>query len=96
MQRARIYLDSLAVRVDVQALLADRDAQFWMLTTWAHNKLIEYPGGVVELAPSAVREIATMIGFPHEELAAYFARFTPEPEPESDSETGNDGNPATV
>jgi transcriptional regulator with XRE-family HTH domain len=94
LQRAQIYLDSLAVKVDVRALQADRDPKFWTLTTWAHNKLIEHPGGVVELAPSAVREIATMIGLPHEELTAYLARFTPEVEP--DSETGNDGDPAAV
>jgi transcriptional regulator with XRE-family HTH domain len=92
LQRARIYLDNMAVRVDVRALSKDRDPKFLALTAWAHNKLIQCPGGIVELAPNAVREIATMIGLSAEELAAYFARFTPEP----DSESGNGGDPAAI
>lgn len=86
LQRAQVYLDNLAVRVDLRALLADNTAEFRSLTMWAHNKLIQCPGGVAEIAPVAVQELATMIGCPHRDLAAYFARFTPDLEPISDEE----------
>lgn len=80
LQRARVYLDNLAIRVDLRALLADDTAEFRSLTVWAHNKLIEFPGGVVEIVPAAVGELATMMGCPRRELADYFARFTPDPD----------------
>lgn len=86
LQRARIHLDDLALRVDLQALLADDTAEFRLMTAWAHNKQIQCPDGVVEIAPAAVRELATMIGCSQRDLAAYLARFTPDLEPVSDRE----------
>lgn len=78
LQRARIYLENLALWVDLRALLADDTAQFRPMIVWAHNKLIQHPGGIVEVAPGAVQELATMIGSSRGDLAAYLARFTPD------------------
>ncbi|MFC4858675.1 hypothetical protein [Actinophytocola glycyrrhizae] len=86
LQRARIYLDNLSVRVDLRALLADSTAEFRWMTMWAHNKLIQHPDGIVEIPPVAVRELATMIGSSHRDLAAYFTRFTPESDQISENE----------
>ncbi len=86
LQRARISLSNFALCVDLRALLADHTPEFRSLIVWAHNKLIECPGGVVEIAPAAVRELATMIGCPHHDLADYFARFTPDAEQITENE----------
>lgn len=86
LQRARVHLDNLALRVDLRALLADDTAEFRQMTVWAHNKLIEYPAGVVEIVPAGVRELAAFMGLCTRDLAAYFARFTPEPDEISDHE----------
>jgi transcriptional regulator with XRE-family HTH domain len=88
LQRARIYLDNLALWVDLRALAADNTVRFRSMIMWAHNKLIEHPGGIVQVAPAGVRELATMIGASHSDLATYLSRFTPDldqiPEPEDD------------
>ena len=77
LQRARILLDSVAVRVDLWALLADDTAEFRPVRVWAHNKLIECPAGVVEVIPAAVTELAVMMGCPGRKLGDYLARFAP-------------------
>ncbi len=77
LQRARIHLQNLVLQVDLRRLLDDRTDKFLPMIQWAHNKLIEYPGGVVELPPSSVRELATFLGCPYQELAAYLAEFAP-------------------
>jgi len=79
LQRARIHLQNLVMQVDLHDLLNNRDDRFLPMIQWAHNKLIEYPGGVVELPPSSVRELATFLGCPYHDLAGYLARFIPEP-----------------
>lgn len=78
LQRARIHLQNLVLQVDLHQLLNDRNDRFLPMVQWAHNKLIEYPGGVVELPPSSVRELATFLGCPYQELASYLAGFVPE------------------
>jgi hypothetical protein len=45
---------------------------------WARNKLNENPGGIVELPPSSVRELATFVGCTYPELANHLAQFLPE------------------
>ncbi len=88
LQRARIHLDTLALWVDLRQVVTDRTVEFGAMVKWAHNKLIECPGGVVEVTPSGVAELATMIGSSNAALAAYFTRFTPDvdqlPESEDD------------
>jgi transcriptional regulator with XRE-family HTH domain len=78
LQRARIYLRNLVLQIDLRDLLRDRNERFLPIIQWAHNKLAENPGGVVELSPSSVREMATLIGCTHHELANYLARFIPD------------------
>jgi transcriptional regulator with XRE-family HTH domain len=78
LQRARIHLQNLVLQVDLHRLLEDKTGKFLPMIQWAHNKLIEYPVGVVELPPSSVRELATFLGCSYEELAAYLAGFLPE------------------
>lgn len=78
LQRARIHLQNLVLQVDLHQLLKDKDEKFLPMIQWAHNKLIEYPGGIVELPPSSVRELATFLGCPYQDLANYLAGFIPE------------------
>lgn len=78
LQRARIHLANLVLRVDVRQLVAQRDEEFLPMVLWAHNKLIKHPDGVVEVTPSAVVELADFIGCSEVELANYLARFVPD------------------
>lgn len=78
LQQARIHLQNLVLLVDVRFLLNDRNEKFRPMHQWARNKLNENPGGVVELPPSSVRELATFVGCGYQELAEYLARFLPE------------------
>jgi transcriptional regulator with XRE-family HTH domain len=77
MQKASLHLRNLVLSVDLRQLLADRGNKFRPMFPWARNRLTDTPGGVVELTPSAVRELAAFIGYPHDELADFLARFTP-------------------
>jgi transcriptional regulator with XRE-family HTH domain len=86
LQRARIHLHNLVLHIDLRQLLNDKDDRYLPLIQWAHNKLIEYPRGVVELLPSSIRELATLLGCPYHELAGYLAGFIPEHPIDSDSD----------
>jgi transcriptional regulator with XRE-family HTH domain len=79
LQKAGLYLQNLVLQVDLNRLLADRSNRFRPIFPWARNRLNDSSRGVVELTPSAVRELAAFIGYPHGDLADYLARFTPEP-----------------
>jgi transcriptional regulator with XRE-family HTH domain len=78
LQRARVHLQNLVLRIDLRFLLNDRNDKFRPMHQWARNKLNEHPDGVVELPPSSVRELATFVGCTYHELAEYLARFLPE------------------
>jgi transcriptional regulator with XRE-family HTH domain len=78
LQRARIHLQNLVLLVDLRHLLNDRNERFRPMHQWAKNKLNENPGGIVELPPSSVRELATFVGCMYPELSDYLARFLPE------------------
>jgi transcriptional regulator with XRE-family HTH domain len=86
LQRARIHLQNLVLQIDLRQLLLDKDDRYLPMVQWAHNKLIEYPGGVVELPPSSIRELATLLGCPYDELAGYLAGFLPEQPVDDDSD----------
>ena len=90
LQRARIHLQNLVLQVDLRQLLIDRDDRYLPMVQWAHNKLIEYPGGIVELQPSSIRELATLLGCPYHELAGYLAGFIPE----LPADNGSDDQPS--
>lgn len=78
LQRARIHLQNLVLLVDLRHLLNDRNERFRPMRQWTRNKLNENPGGIVELPPSSVRELATFVGCTYSELSDYLARFLPE------------------
>lgn len=86
LQRARIHLHNLVLQIDLRQLLNDKDDRYLPMIQWAHNKLIEYPRGVVELLPSSIRELATLLGCPYHELADYLAGFIPEHPVDNDSD----------
>jgi hypothetical protein len=71
-------LENLVLQVDVRQVVTQRDEKFLPLVMWAHNKLVRHPAGVVELAPSAVVELADVVGCSQSELADYLARFVPD------------------
>lgn len=79
LERARIHLQNLVLRVDLQELLADENRHYRPMRQWAKNRLSQEPGGVVELTPAAVLELAAFLGRTHTELASYLSKFTPEP-----------------
>jgi transcriptional regulator with XRE-family HTH domain len=85
LQRARIHLENLDLRIDLQAMLGDGSDKFRPMVQWARNKLNETPDGVAVLAPAALRELATFAGYPARDLANYLARFVPDTQP-TDSE----------
>jgi transcriptional regulator with XRE-family HTH domain len=78
LQRARIRVDSIALQVDLNSMIADDTQNFRSMTLWARNKLAEQPDGIAAIEPVAVQAMATMMGISHRELANYLARFTPD------------------
>ncbi len=61
-------------RADMGGETSDR---FGPVLQWGRNRLVEEPRGIVELPPTAVREMAALPGCAHAELARYLARFPP-------------------
>lgn len=78
LQRARIHLDNLTMRIDIQRLLAHNDHNFIRIKMWAHNSLADRDEAVVELTPSAVTALATFMGCTNEELSEFLTQFTPD------------------
>jgi transcriptional regulator with XRE-family HTH domain len=89
LQKAQLELRNLVLRIDLRGLLADTDDRFRPVLQWARNRLVEEPRGIVEVPPSAVREMAALLGCSHSDLARYLAHFTPEvPLPNYSKESG--------
>ncbi|MFI7674211.1 helix-turn-helix domain-containing protein [Actinophytocola sp. NPDC049390] len=86
MQRARLYLQNLVLRVDLRQLLQDNNMNYRPLSSWARNRLNRAPGGVIEVTPSGVWELAAVLGRTPQELSAYFAKFTPDDATEGEVE----------
>lgn len=78
MQRARLCLRNLVLRVDLRHLLQDDNNNYRPLFPWARNRLNDSTGGVVEVTPTGVRELAAFVGRTPVELAAYLAKFVPD------------------
>lgn len=78
LQRARVHLEHVVLRVDLRQLVTERDEKFLPMVMWAHNKLVRHPDGIVAVAPSAVVEMADFMGWSRAELASYLARFVPD------------------
>jgi transcriptional regulator with XRE-family HTH domain len=78
LQRARIALDNLVLRVDLRQLLQDTNNTYRPLFPWARNRLNDSTDGVIEVTPTGVQELAASIGRRRQELSAYLAKFTPD------------------
>jgi transcriptional regulator with XRE-family HTH domain len=80
LQRARALVAHVSLAVDLRELLRDSGtgARFPPMIVWARNALIERPGGVVEVEPAVVRNLALFVGCTHSDLAHYLAEFAPE------------------
>jgi transcriptional regulator with XRE-family HTH domain len=78
LQRARINLENLTLRVDVRFLLNDRSDTYRPMHQWARNCLNEHPNGIVDVAPETVHNLALFVGCTYLELVNYLARFLPE------------------
>jgi transcriptional regulator with XRE-family HTH domain len=78
LQRARIHLENLTLRVNLNALLNDDSDTYRPMAQWARNSLSQHPDGVVDIAPDAVQNLALFVGCTYRDLANYLARFVPE------------------
>lgn len=78
LQRARVLVECVPLEVDLRALLRDERVKFRALRQWGLNMLNEHPGGVVEVEPAAVRNLAAFMGCAHRDLADHLARFVVE------------------
>ena len=77
MEKAR-DLRAFSLRVNLRAVLRDKQDEFEPVRMWARNRLKDNPNTEVLLAPVTVREMAAVLGFSHGALAAYLAEFTTE------------------
>lgn len=78
LQRARIQLDKLTLRVDLRALTRDESSTYRSVVQWARNTLNDHPDGVVEVEPVVVRHLAYSVGCDHRGLINHLARFIPD------------------
>lgn len=78
LQRARIHIENMPLKIDLSALLQDGSGTFKPLVQWAHNALNENPSGIVDVEPVVVWNLALVIGCTCQQLANYFARFLPD------------------
>jgi hypothetical protein len=78
LQRARIHLENLLLQIDLRQLLVDKNDNFRPMLQWARNKLNENPGGIIEVPPSSVGDLAAFVGCSRNDLANWLARFMPE------------------
>jgi len=69
---------NLELVVDLRSLLSDTSPRFRTVCQWATNKLNECPDGIATVAPAAVGEMATLMGWERRDLVLHFTRFTPE------------------
>jgi transcriptional regulator with XRE-family HTH domain len=77
LQRARIHLENLSIRVDLNALVKDANDRYRPMLQWARNALNEHPSGITEVEPAVVKNLALFVGCDYTALAKYLARFIP-------------------
>lgn len=78
LQRARLYVQNITVRVDLRQVLQNTNVHYRPLVPWARNRLQGSADGVIEVSPDGIRELAAVIGRSHREMSIYLATFTPE------------------
>jgi transcriptional regulator with XRE-family HTH domain len=69
---------SYTLKVNLRAILRDRQEGFGSVRSWAGTRLRDNPNGQLTLAPATVREMSPFLGIEHRELAAYLVAFTSE------------------
>lgn len=84
LQRARLALVNLVLRVDLRQLLEDRSFHYRPMRPWARNRLNDSPNGIIEVSPDGVRELAAFLGRTPVEVSAYLAQFIPDDATEED------------
>lgn len=77
LQRARVTLQDIPLRVDLHQLLETMNAKVRPLHQWAKNRLKDSDNGVIEVMPAGVRELAASVGFEHEDVAGQLAKCIP-------------------
>ncbi|MBB4903991.1 helix-turn-helix domain-containing protein [Actinophytocola algeriensis] len=78
LQRARLTLHNLVLRVDLRQLLQGDNNNYRVLFPWARNRLNSSTNGVIEVTPTGVQELAAFIGRTPAELATHLSQFTPD------------------
>jgi hypothetical protein len=78
LQRARLYLQNITMRVDLRQVLQNTNVHYRPLVPWARNRLHDSADGVIEVSPDGVRELAAVMGRTHREMSTYLAKFTPD------------------
>lgn len=79
LQTAATYLENLELHVNLHAVINDKNMRFRPMVQWARNSLNDSPSGIMAVTPSAVRNLAAIVGCARDEMAAYLAKFSPEP-----------------
>lgn len=78
LQRARLALENLVLRVDLRQLLQDRNMQYRPMHPWARNRLMDSPNGIIGVSPDGLQELAAFLGRAPVEMSAYLAQFVPD------------------
>jgi hypothetical protein len=82
LQRAKLHLSHLKLRIDLNKVVNDRNMNFRPLVQWARNRLNHTPNGIIEVSPDAILELAAVVGHSQKDLTHYLCRFTPGPDPD--------------
>jgi transcriptional regulator with XRE-family HTH domain len=69
-------LRTFSLRINLRAVLRDKQDEFEPVRLWAKNRLKDNPTAEVLLSPVTVREMAAVLGFSHHALTTYLAEFT--------------------
>lgn len=88
LQRARLELTNLVLRVDLRKLIDYDSNEFRPLRQWARNRLNRCPDGIAEVTPCSVRELADFVGYAYPHLAGYLAKFLPESSDTAETKPG--------
>lgn len=85
LQRAKLHLSHLKLRVDLNKVLRDRNMKYRPLVQWARNRLNHTPNGIIEVSPDAILELAAVVGHSQEDLRRHLCKFTPGPDPDEEA-----------
>jgi transcriptional regulator with XRE-family HTH domain len=78
LQRAQLHIETLPLKVDLRALVKDYSPVYRPRAQWAKNTLNEHPGGIAEITPEVIKDLALFMGRDKAQLAGYLARFLAE------------------